>query len=223
MKHLIDPSLKWNSSEGLGHIKFIFPSAPVMAVTGNKGKVMPSWFDCYSFDIPNRPEDEEGLYKSVNWINELISIEESQHNIPPERIIIGGLSQGGAVALLTSITIKKPLAGLFALSTYIPLRRKTSEILTPFARQIPIFWGHGKEDLQVNHKFSIECAETLASNLEVPFRSYENIAATHKELEENSSLGLRFYSYGDLGHWVNEQELEDLFTWIRFILSESLE
>ena len=120
-----------------------------MPVTGNSGMIMPSWFawffsqprsrcisiffsrfDCYSFDIPNRPEDEEGLYRAVNWINKLISIEETEHNIPPNRIIIGGLSQGGAVSLLTTITTKKPLAGLFALSTYVPLRRKTPEVTT---------------------------------------------------------------------------------------------
>lgn len=88
-----------------------------------------SRFDCYSFDIPNRADDEEGLYRAVNWINELISIEETEHNIPPNRIIIGGLSQGGAVSLLTTITIKKPLAGLFALSTYVPLRTKTPEVI----------------------------------------------------------------------------------------------
>ena len=88
-----------------------------------------SRFDCYSFDIPNRAEDEEGLYRAVNWINNLISIEETEYNIPPNRIIIGGLSQGGAVSLLTTITIEKPLAGLFALSTYIPLRRKTPEVI----------------------------------------------------------------------------------------------
>jgi lysophospholipase I len=184
-------------------------------------------------------EDEEGLYRAVNWINKLISIEETEHNIPPERIIIGGLSQGGAVSLLTTITIKKPLAGLFALSTYIPLRRKTLEvyscypffiikhiinffpkILTPFAKQIPIFWGHGKEDLQVDYEFSIKTAETLASNLEVPFQSYENIALTRKELEKNPPEGLRFHSYGNLRHWVNEQELMDLYAWILFLLPD---
>ena len=74
-------------------------------------------------------EDEEGLYRAVNWINKLISIEEIEHNIPPNRIIIGGLSQGGAVSFLTTITTKKPLAGLFGLSTYIPLRRKTPEVI----------------------------------------------------------------------------------------------
>ena len=88
-----------------------------------------SRFDCYSFDIPNRAEDQEGLYRAVNWINKIISIEESEHNIPPNRIIIGGLSQGGAVSLLTTITIEKPLAGLFALSTYVPLPRKTTEVI----------------------------------------------------------------------------------------------
>ena len=125
-----------------------------MSVTGNSGNVMPSWFvpfpflpfviivsfsrfDCYSFDIPNRAEDEDGLYRAVNWINTLISIEETEHNIPPNRIIIGGLSQGGAVSLLTTITTKKPLAGLFALSTYVPLRRKTSEVILAISLSIP--------------------------------------------------------------------------------------
>lgn len=97
-----------------------------------------SRFNYYSFDIPNRAEDEKGLYDAVKWINELISLEETKYKIPPERIIIGGLSQGGALSLLTSITAKKPLAGLFALSTYVPLRKKIPEVilfsfLSPFS------------------------------------------------------------------------------------------
>ena len=125
-----------------------------MSVTGNSGTVVPSWFvfippssssvhkyfsprlDCYSFDIPNRAEDEEGLYEAVNWINKLISTEETEHNIPSNRIIIGGLSQGGAVSFLTAITIKKPLAGLFALSAYIPLRRKTPEVILAYSHNL---------------------------------------------------------------------------------------
>ena len=178
------------------------------------------------------------MYKAVQWINDIISIEQTRHNIPPERIIIGGLSQGGALALLTSITTNKPIAGLFALSTYVPLRGKTPEvplpsfmflidvliasqkILTPFAKQIPIFWGHGKADRQVDYEFAIQSAETLASHLDIPFRSYEKVPITPQELEENSVQGSRFYSYGTLGHWVNERELEDLFAWILFILPD---
>lgn len=191
-----------------------------MVVTALNGEIIPSWFDYYSFDIPNRTEDQKGLYNAVKWLNELISIEEMQHHIPPNRIIIGGLSQGGAVSLLTSFTIKKTLAGVFALSTYVPLRKKTLETITPFAKQIPIFWGHGKKDLQTNHKFALESAETLASNLEIPFRSYRKVAPTRQELQESSAQGLRFYSYETLGHSVNDQELGDLFVWIYFLLPD---
>lgn len=221
VRQFMAPPLKWKSSEGLGHIKFIFPSAPPMMVTGLNGEIIPSWFDYYSFDIPNHAEDEKGLYNAVKWVNELISIEETQHHITPERIMIGGLNQGGAVCLLTAITINKPLAGLFALSAHVPLRKKTSELITPFAKQIPIFWGHGKKDLQVNHKFTLQCAETLASHLQVPFRSYQKVAMTHQELQENSPKGLRFYSYETLGHSINDQELEDLIVWILFLLPDS--
>ena len=95
-----------------------------------------------------------------------------------------------------------------------------SKILTPFAKQIPIFWGHGKQDLQVDYEFSIKSAETLASNLEVRFQPYENVALTREELEKNPPEGLRFHSYGNLGHWFNERELMDLFTWILFLLPD---
>lgn len=94
------------------------------------------------------------------------------------------------------------------------------KILTPFAKQIPIFWGHGKQDRQVNYDFSFKCAETLAANLNVPFKSYEDVTLTREELEKNSPEGLRFYSYGNLGHWVNEKEIMDLFLWILFLLPD---
>ena len=73
-------------------------------------------------------------------------------------------------------------------------------------------------DRQVNHEFFIKCAETLASNLEVRFQSYENVTLTRKELEKNSPEGLKFHS--KLGHWVNKQELVDLFAWILFLLPD---
>jgi predicted esterase len=84
-------------------------------------------FDCYSFDIPNRPEDEEGLYRAVGHINELVSLEMKNNNIPSDRIIIGGISQGSAVSILTALTSTRPFAGVFILSGYIPLRKKAKE------------------------------------------------------------------------------------------------
>jgi predicted esterase len=84
-------------------------------------------FDCYSFDIPNRPEDEEGLYKAVGYINEIVSLEMKNHNIPSNRIIIGGISQGSAVSILTTLISTRPFAGVFVLSGCIPLRKKAKE------------------------------------------------------------------------------------------------
>jgi len=85
-------------------------------------------FDCYSFDHATRKEDEPGLYQSAKWMHDLITKEEQEHGIPSNRIVIGGLSQGGSVAIMTALTTEKPLGGLFALSTYVPLRRKTAEV-----------------------------------------------------------------------------------------------
>lgn len=84
-------------------------------------------FDCLSFDIDNRREDEEGLLRAVGWINEIIQAERKA-GIPPDRIIVGGLSQGGALAVLTGLTTTESLAGVFLLSSYVPLRRKVREV-----------------------------------------------------------------------------------------------
>jgi predicted esterase len=84
-------------------------------------------YDCCSFNHANRKEDEVGLYQSANWMHDLITKEELEHGIPSNRIIIGGISQGGGTATLTALTAEKPLAGLFSISSYVPLRRKITE------------------------------------------------------------------------------------------------
>lgn len=81
-------------------------------------------FDLFSFDIPNRPEDETGLFAAVRQINKLIDAE-IESGIPPHRVIVGGLSQGAALSVLTGLATDRKLAGIFALSGYIPLRGKT--------------------------------------------------------------------------------------------------
>jgi poly(3-hydroxybutyrate) depolymerase len=84
-------------------------------------------FDLYSFDIPNRPEDETGLFNAVGQINDLIDAE-IESGIPPHRIVVGGLSQGAALAVLTGLSTERKLAGVFVLSGYIPLRGKAESV-----------------------------------------------------------------------------------------------
>jgi len=197
------------------HIKWILPHAPTRYVTGCKIAI-PSWFDLYSFDIPNRPEDEAGLFGAVRLINDLID-DEIKSGIPPHRIIVGGLSQGAALAVLTGLTTERQLAGLFALSGYVPLRGKAKSICTPLFPSIPLFFAHGTADRQVNHEFARDAAETLASQLEISFYFSES-ALSATALPQSDLVGLRFQSYVGMGHEISEMELEDLRLWIAAIL-----
>jgi len=91
-------------------------------------------YDFTSVNHATRKEDEAGLYRSAKWMHDLITREELEHGIPSHRIIIGGISQGGAAATMTALTTEKPLAGLFSLSSFVPLRKKITEASfdTPF-------------------------------------------------------------------------------------------
>ncbi|TFK36143.1 Phospholipase/Carboxylesterase-domain-containing protein [Crucibulum laeve] len=206
-------------------VKFILPIAPAMFVTGIE-RVMPSWFDCCSFNIPNRHEDEKGLYRAAKWFNDLITKENEETNIPFDRIIVGGLSQGGAVALLIGLTTTRSLAGSFALSTYIPLRKKCQRYLkSALASEIPLFWAHGQVDLQVEYGFSVNSARTLAAQLGAPFRS---IAADQRldpvELARRGSLkGTIFCSYEKMSHTIFMNELFNLSVWISVLLNLLIE
>ncbi|GLB44539.1 putative phospholipase/Carboxylesterase [Lyophyllum shimeji] len=203
---------------GVEHVKFIFPQAHRMAITGARGASMNSWFDCFSFDYENRDEDEPGLYRAVERINDIVSAEEEEHNIPSSRIIVGGISQGSAVSLLTALTTKRPLAGVFVLAGYIPLRRKTKEVASPLAPTVPIFWGHGRLDFKVKYDFSFQSARALSSDLGIPFHESDKRLTPDDFKEPGSAAGVRFMSYDHLGHWMNSSEMEDLHTWMTALL-----
>ena len=128
----------------LPHIRFILPHAPRMPVTLNGGYVMPAWYDLYGRDLAAR-QDEAGMLGSKARIDELITHEVAR-GIPPERIMLAGFSQGGAIALLTGLLQPLRLAGIIALSTYLPLADKLAAEATPASRQTPIFMAHGTWD-----------------------------------------------------------------------------
>uniref|UniRef100_T1L506 palmitoyl-protein hydrolase n=1 Tax=Tetranychus urticae TaxID=32264 RepID=T1L506_TETUR len=90
------------------YCKLICPTAPAQPVTLNAGMIMPSWFDLMTL-THNGPEDAEGIA--------------NKHNIPAERILLGGFSQGGALSLHTGLRYSKPLAGILAFSCWLPLHK----------------------------------------------------------------------------------------------------
>jgi phospholipase/carboxylesterase len=126
-------------------VRYVFPNAPSRPVTINGGMVMPAWYDIRSFDR-DADEDEAGLRESAAVIEGLVEREVGR-GITAERIALAGFSQGGALALFTALRHVQPLAGVIALSAYLPLAEivaaERSGDPSIFA---PIFMAHGTED-----------------------------------------------------------------------------
>ena len=99
-------------------VRFVFPHAPVRPVTLNQGMRMRAWYDIYR--LGGGPEDEAGIRQSEGGLKDLIAREKGR-GIPANRIVIAGFSQGGAIALQTFLRYPERLAGILALSTYLPL------------------------------------------------------------------------------------------------------
>ena len=126
------------------HVRFIFPHAPFRPISINGGHVMRGWYDIAELNSL-RQEDETGVRASGNAIEALIA-QQVASGIPTQRIVLAGFSQGAAMALHTALRYAQPLAGIIALSGYLPLIALfTAEAHSANART-PIFLAHGTED-----------------------------------------------------------------------------
>jgi phospholipase/carboxylesterase len=121
-------------------VRFVFPHAPVQPVTINQGMRMRAWYDIFQFG--GGREDDKGIRASQALIVKLIE----EQPVPPEKIVLAGFSQGGAIALQTALRYPKPLAGIMALSTYLPLAATLTAERGAANAQIPIFMAHGQYD-----------------------------------------------------------------------------
>jgi phospholipase/carboxylesterase len=125
-------------------VRFVFPHAPVQPVTINNGMAMRAWYDIYGFDLMAQ-QDEKGIRASIGHLDALI-VREHERGIPSERILLAGFSQGGAIALAGGLRYPEKLAGIIALSTYLPLAPSLAAERSVANADIPIFWGHGTVD-----------------------------------------------------------------------------
>lgn len=129
-------------------LRFVFPHAPIRPVTINGGMSMRAWYDILSLNHDG-PTDEDGIRASATILEELIA-REVERGIDARRIVVAGFSQGGAIALHTVLRYPKRLAGLMALSTWLPLWNEfDAEVVdNPAAgnREVPIFMAHGNFD-----------------------------------------------------------------------------
>lgn len=125
-------------------VRFVFPHAPVRPITVNGGYEMRGWYDIRDFSITGR-EDVEGMTESADRVAEYVR-REAELGVPPERVVLAGFSQGGAVALHTGLRHPERLAGIVALSTYLPFRSRVAAEISQQNRDVPILMCHGRED-----------------------------------------------------------------------------
>ncbi len=173
-------------------IRFVFPHAPVQPVTINGGMRMRAWYDITDGAI--RREDERGVRASQALIEALIG-REKERGTKAERLVLAGFSQGGAIALQTGLRNPERIAGIMALSTYVPVGEKLAAEASTANRDVPIFMAHGSYD---------------------PIIPLVRAEQSRKLLE---SLGypVEWREYG-MPHSVCPEELADIGAWLGKVL-----
>lgn len=152
-------------------VRFVFPHAGVRPVTLNMGMRMRAWYDIKTLTAEGRA-DEGGLRESMAVIEALIAAERAQ-GIASERIVIAGFSQGGALALHVALRHGEPLAGILALSAYLPLQAALANELAEANRQAPILMCHGQYDPVLPLALGVAACNWLrASGYKVEWKEY---------------------------------------------------
>ncbi len=150
--------------------RFVLPNAPIRPVTINGGMPMRAWFDVLTLDSYD-PLDNEGIAASCRSLEELIE-RELERGIPRQRIVLAGFSQGGTIAVRTALLAEKPVAGVLALSTYLP----PLEPLKPAAAAagLRVFLAHGVLDEVLPPRLGLHLREQLGSaGCAVEWRQYQ--------------------------------------------------
>ncbi|OIP18896.1 MAG: carboxylesterase [Comamonadaceae bacterium CG_4_9_14_3_um_filter_60_33] len=163
---------------GCPAIRFIFPHAPSMPVTINGGYVMPAWYDIRGADLTSR-QDEAGIRASEQAVAALIE-REIVRGIPAKNIVLAGFSQGCAMALHTGLRFPQALAGIMALSGYLPLAEHFAAERAAANAHTPIFMAHGTQDPVVDPARGAASRDLLAQlGYPVEWHSYPMPHSVH--------------------------------------------
>ena len=173
-------------------LRFVFPHAPVRPVTVNGGMAMRAWYDIVSLDRGG-PVDAAGISESTATLEALIAREE-QRGIEPDRIVVAGFSQGGAIAINTVLRSGRKLAGLMALSTWLAM----PEALQGDAldTSMPVFMAHGQFDPMIPMQYGRSSADALVG----------------------AGFRVEWHDY-PMAHAVCPQEIDDIRSWLVGVLS----
>jgi phospholipase/carboxylesterase len=180
---------------GLGdhhRIRFVFPHAPRIPVTINMGLVMPAWYDIVQMDL-RRAHDEAGVRESQVRVEALLA-RERQRGVPPDRTVLAGFSQGGAVALHTALRQPERLAGVLALSTYLVCEDSLEEERSAANQDVPMFQAHGTADPMVPVDRGLAARDRLLElGYDVTWKTYPMEHQVHPD------------EIRDIGAWLAER------------------
>jgi phospholipase/carboxylesterase len=174
-------------------LRHIFLNAPVRPVTINAGMSMPAWYDILDVSFAAR-EDEAGIRASAKLIEHAIEQQISE-GLDSQKIMLAGFSQGGAMALFTALNYINPLAGVIALSAYLPL---SSQIQIQQPSNLPLFLGSGRFDPIVMPQWTDKTVQWLK----------------HQSFQQ-----LSWHQY-DMEHAVCMEEINDIALWLQQIIGE---
>ena len=188
--HDFEPLVPELLDDGMPSLRFVFPHAPVRPVTINNGYEMRAWYDIIGID--NRSaEDFAGIAASAQAIGALIT-QENERGVATSRIAVAGFSQGGAMALHIATRHPEKLAGVIALSCYLPLARELAAKRNESNLATPIFMAHGMQDPVVPYPLGDESRRLL----------------------ESAGYPVEWHSY-PMPHSLCEPEVADIRTWLR--------
>jgi len=173
-------------------IRFIFPNAPKQPVTINNGFVMPSWYDINDNDLHNRA-DMTGVLASEVLVRALIN-EQINNGIEASNIVLAGFSQGGVMSLFAGLRFEEKLAGILALSCYLPIKDQLPNELSPANQNTPILQHHGEQDNVVPLSSGKMANELMQNNgYTAQWKTYQ---MPHSVLPEQLN---------DIGIWLTKQ------------------
>lgn len=179
--------------DGCDGIRFVFPHAPSLPVTINGGYIMPAWYDITGTDLVSK-QDAAGIQKSALAVQALIE-NEIARGIPAHRIVLSGFSQGSAMSLHTGLRLPYALAGVMALSGYLPLADRFAAERSAANAKTPIFLAHGTRDPVVVPRRGEDTRDALlALGYDVQWHTY------------------------DMPHSVCAQEIDDMGSFLRTVL-----
>jgi len=188
--HDFEPIVPELAQRGERALRFIFPHAPIRAVTINGGYPMRAWYDIAAIDR-RTPEDESGIRTSQAVIDTLVRRENSR-GIASERIVLAGFSQGGALAVFAGTRYPEKLAGIMGLSCYLLLESHLVTERSMANQSTPVFLAHGRQDPVVPLLLGEHARQALqAAGYKIEWHAYQ------------------------MPHSLCPQEVTDIAAWLR--------